>query len=112
MDSPSGRYKEIRDLRESIRKAAINRAVGQFVRVIGKIADRHEPESIHPEREAEIVVKQALMLMSAEWLDSDGVTLLVESSKLRLPKWIEESSAMEIKNLIREDDDRPPSTGH
>lgn len=88
-----------------IRSRVLNQTVGQWIRSIDLVLSHYEPTGMPVAMEAEQVTKLAVFMMLRRWFDDDTICLLADSSNMRLPKKLIESSSYEIAAII----DRPPS---
>jgi len=79
--------------------------LGQWLRAIDLVLEGYAPQDESVEDEADRVVKLTLLIMLTRWYDEEDICLLTDSSALRLPTWIMESSRREIAKIL----DRPPS---
>lgn len=106
---------------QQIRTRVLNMSVGQWVRAIDMVMAEYTPRGDVVEEEAERVIKLTLLLMMTRWYGEEDVCLLLDSSKLKLPKKLEESSRWEITKILDQiyeddeivrydvhDDDAPP----
>lgn len=88
-----------------IRSRVLNQTVGQWVRAIDLVLAQYEPAGLTIEAEADKVTKLAVFTMLRRWFDDNTICLLVDSSDMKLPKLLAESSSYDIASII----DRPPS---
>ena len=88
----------------------LNRTLGRWVRVVDLLLDHHLDEGRALGKEADHVAKRALIVMVGDTLTDDDAVLLLDSSKLRLPQSLEDSSVEDIRAFLdgRADDDAPP----
>lgn len=85
---------------QQIRTRVLNMSVGQWVRAIDMVMDEYTPQGADVDDEAEHVIKLTLLLMLTRWYDENDVCLLLDSTKFRLPKKLEESSRWEITKIL------------
>jgi len=97
--------------RQQIRKAVLNRTLGRWIRVVDLLLEHHTDEGLPVDREADIVAKRAVILMVGNVLDEEDAVMLLESSRMRLPKKLEESSAQDIRAWIDGTDRGPDEPG-
>lgn len=90
---------------KAIRDRVINLTVGQWIRAVDLVISHYEPSGLSLETEAEHVAKAAVFTMLRRWFDEDTVCLLIDSTSLKIPRRISDSSSHEIASVI----DRPPS---
>jgi hypothetical protein len=90
---------------KQIRSLVLNQTVGQWVRALDLVLSQYDPTGLPVAMEAERVTKLAVFVMLHRWFDQDTICLLSDSSNMRIPKKLSDSSSGEIAALI----DRPTS---
>jgi hypothetical protein len=96
--------------RQKIRKQVLNRTMGRWIRVVDLLLEHHTDEGLPVDREAEAIAKRAVILMVGHMLTEEDAVMLLESSRMRLPKKLEESSEHDIRRWI-EGTDREDELG-
>ncbi len=88
----------------------LNQTLGRWIRVVDLLLDHHADTGAPIEKEAELVTKQALIVMVGDVLTEEDAILLIESSKLKLPKSLEDSSVEDIRAFLdgTEDEESEP----
>lgn len=86
--------------RQEIRKEVLNRTMGRWIRVVDLLLEHHTDEGLPVDREAEAIAKRAVILMVGHMLTEEDAVMLLESSRLRLPRKLEESSEQDIRRWI------------
>ena len=109
---------------KQIRTRVLNTTVGQWMRAIDLTLSDYCPQGGSIEDEAERVTKVSLLLMLTRWYDEQDFCLLLDSSKLRLPKRAAETNRFELAKILDppklkaerkadselEDEDAPPGS--
>jgi hypothetical protein len=107
--------------RQKLRAEALNQTLGRWVRVIDLLLEHHTDAGLPVEKEAAAIAKRASILMVEHLMTEEDIVLLLESSRMRLPQSLEESTAHDIRAWIdghqdpdddlelRHRDDDPPS---
>jgi hypothetical protein len=90
---------------QQIRTRVLNMTIGQWMRAVDLVMDEYSPRNNTVEAEADYVAKLAVLVMLQRWYDENDICLLLDSSALRLPKRLAESSRYQITRIL----DRPPS---
>jgi len=109
---------QVNSRRQQIRTLALNGTLGKFIRAIDAVLDVYTDGGDLIDDEAEHVVKLALMLLLTNYFEPDDIVILADSSRLRIPKSLSESSQFEVRALLsgKPDPDAPPkddeSAGH
>jgi hypothetical protein len=96
--------------RQQIRTEVLNQTLGKWMRVVDLLLDHHADEGLPVHKEARLVAKRAVILMVGNMLTEEDAVMLLESSRMRLPRKLEESTDYEIRRWIegtRDDDAHP-----
>jgi len=104
MDAPQ---QPPRSIRQQIKTRVLNMTIGQWMRAIDMVLSEYTSRGGSVEDEADYVTKLALLLMLTRWYDENDICLLLDSSALRIPKRIAESTKFDLTRIL----DRPSEEG-
>jgi hypothetical protein len=91
--------------RQQIKTRVLNMTLGQWMRAIDMVLNEYSPKDGSVEEEADYVTKLALLLMMTRWYDEADICLLLDSSTLRIPIKLSQTSKFDLTKIL----DRPPS---
>lgn len=92
---------------QQIRTRVLNKTVGQWMRAVDLVLSEYSPQANTVEEEADHVTKLSILMMLTRWYDEEDICLLLNSSALRLPKRLAETSKFDITQIL----DRPSDHG-
>lgn len=95
-------------LPQQIRTRVLNKTLGQFIRAMDLLLAEYSPQSRDPEQEANYITRLTLLLMMSRWFDEDEFCILIESSKLALPKKLQRTAKHQLSKIL---DRAPPGAG-
>lgn len=87
--------------RITLRSKTVSNFVGRAVRSLDLIMDNHIDQGQPPHLEAKDIERQAAYILFVTYFGEDAVHLL-DSSALKLPKKLADSSITSIRNFIKE----------
>lgn len=88
-----------------IRTRVLNMTIGQWMRAIDLVLANYQPSGRSVEEDADQVTRLAVFVMLKRWYDDDVICLLMNSSTLRLPRRLTQTSRFEVAKIL----DKPPS---
>jgi hypothetical protein len=86
--------------RQQIKNRFLNTTIGQWMRAVDLVLDEYIPRGGTIEEEAEYVTKLALLMMLTRWYDEEDICLLLDSTALRIPKKLSQTTKFEITKIL------------
>jgi len=78
----------------------LNMTIGQWLRAIDMVLDEYTPGDGTADEEADYVTKLALLLMMTRCYDESDICLLLDSTALRIPRRLSQTSKFDLTKIL------------